>query len=95
MTPKYIKDLHAYIESIPYGQLQVKIERVNRKTVKIETAGKETLRYTDTKAALNDALNILQGLVDTKYTGNAHIEARYIDGEINLLVVHDEKQTKY
>lgn len=96
MIPQYVKDLQSYIESRPYGSVSVpEIKIVNRKVTEITTEGRETLRYTDTEAALADVGAILANLRDIGYSGQAHIECTYKDGQIALLTIHDKKQTRY
>jgi len=96
IIPQYIKDIQSYIESRPYGSVSIpEIVVVNRKVTQITTEGQETLRYTDTEAALADIQAILSNLKDVGYSGNAHIECTYKDGQINLLTIHDKKQTRY
>lgn len=94
--PNYIRDIQSYIESRPYGTVSIpEIKIVNRKVTEITTEGKETLRYTDTDAALADIGAILANLKDIGYSGNAHIECTYKDGQISLVTIHDKKQTRY
>ena len=89
------KDIQSYIDSVPYGAVTFTVVRVNRHTTEVITHGSETLKYTDTEAALADVTNILSNLAKTGYSGNAHIECTYKDGDINLVTIHDSKQTKY
>lgn len=94
--PKWVSDIQSYVESRPYGSVSIpEIVVVNRKVTQITTEGQETLRYTDTEAALADVSAILQNLVNIGYSGNAHIECTYKDGQISLLTIHDKKQTRY
>lgn len=95
MTPKYIRDLHSYIEAIPYGDVTVSIRRVNRKSVEIVTAGVETLRYESNDEAIADVVAILKSLMDSNYSGKAHVECEYRDGNIKIVAIHDQKITKY
>jgi hypothetical protein len=95
MISKAHSDIQSYIDAIPYGSIVLHISKVNRKVVAIETEGKETLRYTDTDAALHDIQAILKNLHDTSYSGSAHIELEYKDGQVSLVTIHDKKKTQY
>lgn len=95
MIPKYLKDIHSYIEAIPYGDVELVVRRVNRKTTTVETRGRETLRYENTQEALSDLNTILGNLSEASYNGHATIELDYKDGDIKLVGIHDEKATKY
>ena len=86
MLPQYIRDIQSYIESRPYGSVTIpEITVVNRKVTQITTEGRETLRYTDADSALADIQAILSNLKDIGYSGDAHIECTYKDGQITLL----------
>lgn len=95
MISKAHSDIQSYIDAIPYGQITIHIHKVNRKVVAVETEGAETLRYTDTDAALHDVHAILTNLKDTGYSGQAHIELTYKDGQISIVSIHDTKKTQY
>lgn len=95
MISKAHSDIQSYIDAIPYGQINLIIHKVNRKVVAVETEGQETLRYTDTDAALLDIKAILENLKNTGYSGKAHIELQYKDGQISIVSIHDIKKTQY
>lgn len=95
MISKAHSDIQSIIDAIPYGQITLHIYKVNRKVAVLETEGQETLRYTDTDAALHDVQAILQNLRDTRYSGNARIELQYKDGQVSIITVHDTKKTQY
>jgi len=96
----YITDLQQYIESIPYGGIDVRVERANRKTVNIITTGEETMRYDPLKdgstlEAAKDINDLIKRLVMTGHTGEAQIKLTMRDGKITLLSIFDKKETKY
>jgi hypothetical protein len=93
--PHYIRDIQSFTNEIPYGELQVNIKRVNKKTVSVTTQSKETLRYTSTEEAFNDLSDILSTLVETGYTGKATVQLDYKDGEVRFIGIHNEKEKKY
>lgn len=95
MIPKYIKDLYQHIEDIPYGEMELKIKRVDRKTVEITTYSTETLRYVDNEEALRDLVDMLKRLIDARFTGEAHIKLDMKDGNIQIIGIFDKKDTKY
>jgi len=95
MISKAHSDIQGYIDAIPYGQINLIVHKVNRKVVAVETLGQETLRYTDTDAALHDVHAILENLKNTGYSGQAHIELQYKDGQISIISIHDTKKTQY
>jgi len=97
MIPNEIRDIHSYIDSIPYGDVVFVVKRVNRKTVAIESEAGETLRYreednTDPRLDLN---NILDNLTATRYSGEVSIKLTYKDGAVSLITIYDKKTTKY
>lgn len=94
-VPKYIRDIHSYAENVPYGEVTIKIRRVNKKTVSVTSSGLETLRYQDNEEAFTDISNILSGLVEAGYTGKATLQLEYKEGLVCLIGIHDEKETKY
>ena len=91
----YIQDLQSYIDSIPYGAVSLRVERVNRKTVKIVTTGENTLKYINNEEAKKDLDDIVNNLIQTGYSGNAHVKLEMKDGKINLMGIFDTKETKY
>lgn len=70
----YLDDLHKYIETVPYGGINFRVERVNRKTVRIITTAEETLKYVDNKEAIKDLGSMLNQLIDTSYTGEVQVK---------------------
>lgn len=91
----YMEDLKQYIESIPYGEVNIRIERVNRKTSKIITNGEETLKYHDNNEAVKDLGQMINNLIKTGYSGQAHVRLMLKDGQITLVGIYDNKETKY
>ena len=95
MISKAHSDIQSYIDAIPYGSITLHVYKVNRKVIAIETEGAETLRYTDSDAAIHDVKAILENLKETGYSGQAHIELAYKDGQISIVSIHDTKKTQY
>lgn len=91
----YLDDLHKYIETVPYGGINFRVERVNRKTVRIITTAEETLKYVDNKEAIKDLGSMLNQLIDTSYTGEVQVKLELKDGLITLMGIFDKKETKY
>ena len=91
----YLDDLHKYIETVPYGGINFRVERVNRKTVRIITTAEETLKYVDNKEAIKDLGSMLNQLIDTGYTGEVQVKLELKDGLITLMGIFDKKETKY
>lgn len=94
-TPKWIRDLHSYIESVPYGEVDIQIKRVDHKTVTISTVAEETLRYVDNSEAIRDLDRMVLELINTGFSGQAHVKLEMKDGQIKLLGIFDKKQTTY
>ena len=95
MIPQYIKDLYQHIEDVPYGEMELKIKRVDRRTVEVTTYSTETLRYVDNEEALKDLTDMLKRLTDARFTGEAHIKLDMKDGNIQIIGIFDKKDTKY
>jgi hypothetical protein len=89
------KDIIRYIDSIPFGEVSLKVVRVNRKTTVVITTGEETLKYEDNDEALKDIDNMLKSLVEVGYTGDAHVKLSMKDGKIKLVSIFNKKETKY
>lgn len=94
-SPKYIQDLYKYIESIPFGELDIRIKRIDRKTVQLSTLSEETLRYVDNTEAIKDLVGMVQRLVEAGFSGEAHIKLDMNDGNIKLIGIFDKKNIKY
>lgn len=92
---KYIKDIKSYVDGIPYGTVQIEIERVNRHTVQTVTVGHETLRYVDNNECVKDILAFLTALLDDKHNGTVQFSVEMQNGQINLLTLKNTKRTKY
>lgn len=95
MISKAHSDIQSYIDGIPYGTVVLYISKVNKKIATVEAEGQETLRYTDSEAALHDIQAILRNLCDTGYSGKARLELDYKDGQVLLVTIHDKKKTQY
>jgi hypothetical protein len=95
MREPYIKDLYQLIESIPYGDVQLTIKRVDRKTAQITTVSNETLRYVNNQEAIGDLNDMLNRLVDAGFSGEAHIKLEMKNGNIQIIGIFDQKDTKY
>jgi hypothetical protein len=94
-TPKSIRDLHAYIESVPFGTVDMQVKRVDRRTVQISTTSEETLRYVDNEEALRDLQSFLSQLTETDYTGEAQLKLTLKNGQISLISIFNTKNTTY
>ena len=92
--PKPINDIHSYIESVPYGEISLKISRINRKTVVIESVSEETLKYVSNDEALKDLDSLIKSLIDSRYTGEANVKLEMTDGSIRLIGIFNKKTTK-
>lgn len=89
------KDIINYIESIPFGDVSLKVKRVNKKTVEVTTVGRETLRYVNNQEALDDLFNMFKNLLETSFSGDVNVKLELKDGQIKLLSLYNEKQTHY
>lgn len=94
-TPKQIRDLAAYIDSIPFGDVEIKVKRVDRKTTEISTVALETLRYVNNQEALRDLDSLLTNLINTGHSGEAHVKLEMKDGQIRLVGIYTKKHTQY
>lgn len=91
----WIADLQSYIDRIPYGDINLQVKRVDRKTVEVTTYGKETLQYNNNEQALDDIALILNRLADNGFDGRATLELQYKKGKIRIVGVFDKKVTRY
>jgi len=91
----WISDIQSYADKIPYGKINLEIEKVDRKTVKIVSYGKETLRYTSNDEAIEDLTNIIRRLADNGYEGKSVFELEYKQGKIRIVGIYDQKVTRY
>lgn len=98
MNPKanqYIKDLHSYIEQIPFGDVEINIKRAKKATVEVTTIAEETVKYHDSKQAEEDLNILLTNLIQSGFSGDAHIKLAMKDGQIQIISVFNKKQIKY
>lgn len=94
-TPIYIKDLYQLVESVPFGDINIQIRRVDRKTTQLSTESQETLRYVNNQEALNDLINMVTKLMEASFTGEAHVKLDMKDGNIRIIGIYDRKDQKY
>jgi hypothetical protein len=95
MQDKWLKDIRSYVDAIPYGQVQVEVERVDRRTVQVITVGFETLRYTDNAECLKDLLAFITSLMDDEHTGDVQFGLDMKQGNITLLTIKNTRRTNY
>lgn len=95
MIPKYLKEIQSTVDSVPYGSVDISTTKVSRKVTRVTTTTKETLRYTNTDAAIEDIIRILKGLSMSGHSGKATIECDYNEGQIVLVAIYDKKETNY
>ena len=98
MNPRnkeYIKYLFKIIESVPFGDVEILVKRVDRKTAQLSTVSQETLRYVNNKEALDDLFNMIMKLIEASFSGEAHIKLEMKDGQIKIIGIFDKKDTKY
>ena len=95
MKQKYLADIESYADGVPYGDVQVKITRVNRRVTKTQLTATETLRYRDNQEALDDINVFLQGLVDVGHTGEVQFQVVIENGQIKLLAITNTRETSY
>ena len=95
MIPKEIKDIQSYLDSVPYGDVDLHIKRVGNKTVQIDTGGIQTLRINTTQEAKDRINYLLDNLTDTGYSGVLDVQFTYNNGKLTLMGVKDKKITKY
>lgn len=94
--PKWLADIESYVDSIPYGNINIpQIEKVNRRVTVVTTVGVETLRYDDNQEAVKDILNFVVSLVDDKHTGDVEFKIEYKEGNISLLAIKNTRKTTY
>lgn len=95
MKPKYLNDIQSKVDALPYGDVNVKVTRVNRHTTKVTFTETQTLRYRDNTEAMQDVVDFLAGLVDSKHTGKVQFEVAIEEGQINLLAITNTGENKY
>lgn len=94
-TPKQMRELATYIESIPFGEVDIKVRRVDHKTTQITTVAEETLRYVSNQEALQDLDILVSRLIDSSFSGDAHVKLEMKDGQIRIVGIITQKQTNY
>lgn len=94
-TQKYIKDLYQLVESVPYGEVNIVIRRVDKHTAQLSTTSEETLRYVSNQEALNDLADMITKLIEASFSGEAHIKLEMKDGQIKIIGIYDKKDIKY
>lgn len=94
-TQKYIKDIYQLVESVPYGDINIVIHRIDRKTAQLSTISEETLRYVNNEEAIKDLSQMITKLIEASFSGEAHIKLDMKDGQIRLIGIFDKKDTKY
>lgn len=98
MNPRnkeYIKDLFKIIEAVPFGDVEILVKRVDRKTAQLSTVSQETLRYVNNKEAIDDLFSMVTKLIEASFSGEAHIKLEMKDGQIKIIGIFDKKDTKY
>jgi hypothetical protein len=95
MKQTWLADIESRADSIPYGQLEVIVTRINRHTTKVTTVQNETLRYNDNSQAAKDIIDFLSGLVDAGHTGKVQFEVSLKEGQINLLGITNTEEKQY
>lgn len=95
MESKWLKDLKSYVDAIPYGKVQIEVERVSSHTVQTVTVGFETLRYTDNNECVKDILSFITSLVDSEHTGDVQFGVEMKQGKITLLIIKNTRRTNY
>lgn len=93
--PPDIRDLHSFIASVPFGVIHFQVNRVNRKTTEISVEAEETLKYVNNDEAKLDLDNFIKSLIDSRYSGEAHVKLEMKDGNIRLIGIFNKKTTKY
>ena len=94
-TQKYIKDIYQLIESVPYGDVNIVIHRIDRKTAQLSTVSEETLRYVNNEEAVGDLNDMVARLIGASFSGEAHIKLEMKDGQIKIIGIFDKKDIKY
>lgn len=89
------KDLLQYLDSIPYGNVTISIQRERGQTRRIFTVAEETLRYVDNEEAKNDLLSMIDNLTQTGFTGEANVKLTMKGGQIELVSIFNKKETEY
>lgn len=95
MKPKWLLDISSYTDAIPYGNVSIQVERVNRRTTQVTTVGQETLRYTDNEECLKDLLTFIRTLLDDNHTGDVQFGLDMKQGQITLLTIKNTKKVQY
>lgn len=94
-TPQWARDIQSVIDAVPYGQVNLSVKRVDKKTVEVSSTGKETLRYVSNDDALRDISNLTERLIQARFSGSAHVELEMKDGQIRFIGVFSKKSTTY
>lgn len=95
MKQRWIADIESFTDSIPYGQVDITVERVNRHTVQVSTVGVETLRYVNNEDCIKDIVEFIGSLVDEEHTGEVQFGVVMKQGQMKLLTIKNTKKTNY
>lgn len=88
-------DLLDYIDSVKYGEADLKISRLHGRTVNIQTIVEETLTYTDNQVAMESLMAVIFNLIENKISGEESLRLTLKDGNIILIGFKSTKQTQY
>lgn len=93
--PTWLKDIAATADSMPFGSVTLQIKRHRNRTTKLDLTTHSSIKYTDTPRAFSDIEQLMNNMIEGRFTGTLQFEQTYQDGRITAITIKNKKTINY
>lgn len=93
--PKYLSDIDATANAMPFGELTIQVVRHRSKTAKVVYFKEHKIEPKTNEQASFDLQTLLNGLIDNLFTGKAQFDVDFKNGNISLLTIKNKEIKNY
>lgn len=93
--PKYLGDIDAVAQAMPFGELSIKVTRHRSKTTKVTYFKNHKIEPKSNEQAFLDLQTLLNALISNVFTGKAQFDVDFKSGTISLVTIKNKEIKTY
>lgn len=95
MKQKWLDDINDQTRLLQFGEVTFKVTRHRNQTATVDAVTHSKLKYQDNDRAFADLQQLLNNLIENKFSGTVQFTQTFKDGLITTLSVKNTKTTNY
>jgi len=93
--PKWLEDIDKQAVSMPFGVVDITVQRHRSKTVVVTYNTNAKIRYSDNEKAFSDLEKLINSMISATLTGKLSFEVDFKEGTIQEITIKNKDIKNY